>query len=64
MKGISYITDDHDQRKSVIIDLQTIHDHEDEVHDLIDALIAESRKGEDTVDWEEAKSYLKSKGRL
>jgi hypothetical protein len=64
MKGISYIIDDHDNKKSVIIDLKTIQDHEEEVHDLIDALIAESRKDEESVDWDDAKAYLKGIGKL
>jgi hypothetical protein len=64
MKGISYIIDDRDQKKSLVIDLKTIEDHQEEVHDLIDAIIAESRKGEEAVDWDDAKTYLKSIGKL
>ena len=62
MKGISYITDNHNNRKSVIIDLKTIENHEEEIHDLIDILIAESRKNDETLDWEEAKKHLLQKG--
>ena len=39
MKGISYITDDLNNRKSVIIDLKTIESHEEEIHEFINILI-------------------------
>lgn len=55
MKGISYITDNKNQKKAIVIDLKTIEDHEEEIHDFIDVLIAESRKGNEKIDWEEAK---------
>lgn len=61
MKGISYITDNLNNRKSVIIDLKTIENHEEEIHDFIDVLIAESRKNDETLDWEEAKDRLLKK---
>lgn len=61
MKGISYITDDSNKRKAVIIDLETIADHGEEIHEFIDVLIAESRKIDETVDWEEAKRQLLQK---
>lgn len=61
MKGISYITDHQNKRKSVIIDLKTIEDHEEEIYDLIDTIIAESRKHDETFDWEEAKNLLLQK---
>jgi len=64
MEGISYITDDHNRKKAVIIDLKTIEDHEEDVHDLIDTLLAESRKGDELIDWEKAKSDLKASGKL
>ncbi len=60
MKGISYITDHLNNRKSVVIDLKTIEEHEKEIHDLIDILVAESRQNDETIDWEEAKKQLLS----
>lgn len=64
MEGISYITDNHNRKKAVVIDLKTIEEHEDDVHDFIDALIAESRKDDEMIDWEKAKEDLKSTGKL
>ncbi|HTI61002.1 hypothetical protein [Mucilaginibacter sp.] len=64
MEGISYITDNYNRKKAVVIDLKTIEEHEDDVHDFIDALIAESRKDDEMIDWEKAKEDLKSTGKL
>ena len=36
MKGISYITDDSNKKKSIVIDFKTIEKHEEEVHEFID----------------------------
>lgn len=58
MEGISYITDNHNRKKAVVIDLKTIEEHEDDVHDFIDTLIAESRKNDELIDWEKAKQDL------
>ena len=63
MKGVSYITDNKNRKKSVIIDLKTIEQNEEEVHDLIDVLIAESRKDDELIDWDEAKKQLKQKSK-
>ncbi|HEY2581157.1 MAG TPA: hypothetical protein VGI43_05105 [Mucilaginibacter sp.] len=60
MEGISYITDNHNRKKAMVIDLKTIEEHEEDVHDFIDTLIAESRKNDELIDWEKAKDDLKS----
>jgi hypothetical protein len=64
MEGISYITDNHNRKKAIVIDLKTIEDHEEDVHDFIDTLIAESRKDDDMIDWDKAKDDLKAAGKL
>lgn len=64
MKGISYITDGKNHKRAVVIDLKTIEEHEEAVHDFIDVLIAESRKGDEKISWEAAKKVLKKKGKL
>lgn len=64
MEGISYITDNRNRKKAVVIDLKTIEEHEDDVHDFIDTVIAESRKNDELIDWEKAKKDLKSAGKL
>jgi hypothetical protein len=64
MKGVSYITDDKNRKKAVVIEMKTLIEHEEEIEDLFDVIIAESRAEEPTVVWEEVKAQLKKKGKL
>ncbi len=64
MKGVSYITDGHNKKKAVIIDLKTIENNQEAVEDLLDIIVMESRKGDPTVTWEEMKKKLHKKGKL
>jgi hypothetical protein len=64
MKGVRYITDSKNRKKSVVIDLKTIEKYEENIEDLFDVIIAESRKDEPSVAWEEVKKKLKNKGKL
>lgn len=64
MKGISYITDEHNQKKAVVIDLKTIEQNEEEVYEFIDVLVAESRRNDELISWTAAKKQLKKKGKL
>jgi glutamate synthase domain-containing protein 3 len=63
MKGVSYITDEKNHKKSVIIDLKNIEKYEEEIHEFIDVLVAESRKDDELISWEDAKKQLKKKHR-
>ncbi|MFK7900948.1 MAG: hypothetical protein AB8B61_09345 [Cyclobacteriaceae bacterium] len=64
MKGIRYITDAEDKRTAVVIDLKMIENNEEDLYDFIDVLVAESRKGDEVISWEEAKEILKKEGKL
>jgi len=64
MKGVNFITDDKNRRTAVIIDLKTIKQHQEDVEDLLDVIVAESRKDEPKRSWEEVKKSLKKKGKL
>lgn len=64
MKGVSYITDGRNKKKAVVINLKTIENNQDAVEDLLDIIVAESRKGESTISWEEMKKKLHKKGKL
>ena len=61
MKGVRYITDEGNQRKSVVIDIETIEKHPEEVEDLMDVIVAEARKHEPKRSWEDVKKDLGSK---
>lgn len=64
MKGISYITDDKNRRKALVIDLKTFKKNEEEIEDLLDVLIAESRKEEESVPFEQVMKLLKKKAKI
>jgi hypothetical protein len=63
MKGVSYITDSKNNKKAVVIDIKTIEQHEEEVHEFIDILVAESRKNDEKMSWEDAKKLLNRKSK-
>ena len=64
MKGVSFIANDRNEVKSVVIDIKTICKSHEEVHELIDTLVAESRKDDEFINWNEAKKQLAEKGKL
>ncbi len=64
MKGVSYITDNSNNKTAVVIDLKLIEKHDEAVHEFIDVLVAESRKNDEVINWSEAKKILKKKGKF
>jgi hypothetical protein len=62
MKGISFITNHLNNRKSFVIDFNTLEKHPSEVEDLLDVIVAESRKKEAKLDWEVVKDKLRKEG--
>ena len=61
MEGILYLTDDENKKKYVQIDLER---HGEIVEDILDSLVIESRKDEESYPLEEVLAELKSKGNL
>ena len=55
MEGIQYIVDEQGQRKAVVIDLDTMGDVWEDIHDV---LVVESRKHEPRTKWEQVKKRL------
>lgn len=64
MKGISYITDENNKKTALVIDLKTFKKHEEEIEDLLDIIIAESRKEEKSIPFDKVVKSLKKKGKL
>jgi len=64
MKGVSFVTNDRNEKVSVLIDLKTLSKHQDDIEDMLDVIIAESRKDDEYVSWEDAKKELKKAGKL
>jgi hypothetical protein len=56
MEGISYVVDENNQRKAVVIDLEK---HGQLWEDFCDNLMADATKDEETIPWEKAKQELK-----
>jgi hypothetical protein len=64
MKGITFITDETHKKRFVQIDLEQLEKYQHEIEDLLDVIIAESRKNDEQVSWEEIKAQLKAEGKL
>jgi hypothetical protein len=64
MKGVSYVTDDSNKKVAVQIDLKLLEKYDDEMEDLIDGIIAESRKDEQKKPLGDVIKSLRRKGKL
>jgi len=64
MKGVDFITDDKNRRKAVVIEIKTIEKHPEEIEDLIDVIVAESRRDEPKRSWDDVKKSLRKEGKL
>lgn len=64
MKDITLIKDETHNKRFVQIDVDTLQKFEERVEDLLDVIIAESRKDEESVSWEQVKKGLKKKSKL
>ncbi len=64
MKGVTFITDETHKKRFVQIELKTLEKYEQQIEDLLDIIIAESRQGEESIPWEKAVKSLKKKGKL
>ena len=64
MKGVSYLTDDQNRKKAVVIELSTLERYDSYLEDLLDGLIAESRKDDEKIPLAKVISNLKNAGKL
>ena len=64
MKGVSYITDEQNQKQAVVIELGTLERYTQDLEDLLDGLIAESRKDDEKVPLKKVIRDLKKTGKL
>lgn len=64
MKGISIIHDTTNNKRYVQIDIETMEEHQEEIEDLIDVIIAESRKNDERIPLEDVIKELEEKGNL
>jgi hypothetical protein len=58
MKGITFLKDETNKRDLVQIDMKILEGDAEKVEDLIDLLIAESRKNDKQLDWSDVRKRL------
>ncbi len=64
MKGVSFVMNEKNERIAVQIDLKMLQKHQEAVEDFLDIVIAENRKDDESISWEDAKTLLKKSGKL
>ena len=64
MKGVSFVTNNKNEKIAVQIDLKLIEKHQEAIEDLLDGIIAESRKNEVKVPLSKVINNLKNSGKL
>lgn len=64
MKGVSYVTDEQNKKVAVQIDLKIREKYDEQIEDLIDGIIAESRRDEQRVPLSKVIRGLKQSGKL
>jgi hypothetical protein len=64
MKGISFVTNDKNEKIAVQIDLKAIEKHQEVIEDLLDGILAEARKDEEKVPLSKVITNLKKMGKL
>jgi hypothetical protein len=64
MKGISFVTDGQNKKVAVQIELKVLERYDEQMEDLIDGIIAESRRDEQQVPLNKVIRNLKQAGKL
>jgi hypothetical protein len=64
MKGVSYVMDEQNKIVAVQIDLKVLKKYEEQIEDLLDGIIAESRMEEPRIPLNKVIHKLKQSGKL
>jgi hypothetical protein len=64
MKGVSYLIDELNNKKAVVIELTTLERYTHNLEDLLHGLIAESRKDDEKIPLKKVIINLKKAGKL
>lgn len=64
MKGVSFVTNEKNEKIAVQIDLKAIEKHQEAIEDLLDGIIAESRKSEVKTPLSKVIQNLKKSGKI
>ena len=61
MKGVNYISDNKNRKTAVVIDLKVLEKYDEQIEDLFDTIIAESREDEENIPLEDVIKSMKAK---
>ena len=61
MKGVTIFKDEKNNKRVLQVDLNEVIKHPNEFEDMIDILVAEERKDEKEIGWEDVKKQLRKK---
>jgi hypothetical protein len=64
MKSAIFLKNKNKNKEIMQIDLTTLAKHPEEVEDIVDIIIAESRRNEKSIPFYKAKEILRAKGKL
>ncbi|HLF46196.1 MAG TPA: hypothetical protein VI548_07205 [Chitinophagaceae bacterium] len=64
MKGVTYVTNENNRKVAVQIELKLLEKFDEDIEDLIDGIIAESRRDEERVPLDKVIKGLKKNARL
>jgi hypothetical protein len=64
MKGFSLFVDKKSNKEILQIEVKELVKNPQKFEDMLDVLIAEERKNEKSVPWEQAKKHLKKAGKI
>lgn len=64
MKGVTFLKDEKSNRRILQVDIKEVSKNPSKFEDLIDVVIAEARRDEKKISWNDAKKRLKRSGKL
>ncbi len=64
MKGVSFVTNNKNEKIAVQIDIKSIEKHQESLEDLLDGILAEARKDEEKISLDKVIKSLKKSGKL
>ena len=63
MKGVNYVTDEKNRKVAVQINLNLLDNYQQKLEDLLDIIVAESRKDDDEITIEEVEKRMNKKSK-
>jgi SepF-like predicted cell division protein (DUF552 family) len=61
MKGVTILKDEKINKRILLVDIGELAKNPDEFDEIVDRLVAEERKNEKEIGWEEAQAQYKKK---